>query len=188
MKRRVIILWIALSCIVMVRVGLAEPLTCKWFSIMLPSAAWKIDTQTYAGENTEDYRWIGMISEDGESGLCVDVEMQYVPSLAGYRLFEAEQDEIDAYALDIIASAETEGAKYIETVFTDAYSIPFVMLLASDQYGSFYYAETVANGWTISMFAYAYQSAESENFRALTHADYQKLTYLIQNFVPLKAE
>lgn len=143
---------------------------------------WTIDTLSYTSSNTDDSLWL---CDFHPAGCIIELDMiNYTDLYRTMSLYSANEAQMNLYMQDIVSSYESSGetARYLETyqvAYADA-QIPFLIYqVTGSKNGDFYYADTLANGWSITLYAY------SESETALDPKCLEHLKTLLSGFVPI---
>ena len=129
------------------------------------------------------YYNLGYIGGSRYYDLNVSVDLYYYEDFADMRLFSADSATLRDYAHSIESSFyEVQSSEIIEA---GEYGIPFVVVHGVDQDGECLYANTIANGWCISLCGFAYADRGYRNLRELTEEDEQVFRAIIESFEPI---
>lgn len=175
-------------------------------ALLLASAAVPAAAQTYVCENLctfdypDDWEDFGADSSNDEEGeyynlafiggsayddLNVSVDLYYYDVYADIRLFSADEATLRDYVRDIESSFYEVASS--EVVEVGEYGIPFAILRGTDRDGEALYAETLANGWCIAFYGYAY-GRNGREMRELTDEDERIFREIIASFEPILKE
>lgn len=123
----------------------------------------------FGSEPSKDGDDVAFVGGRRYNALTVDVQLFYDEYYDDVRLFEADEETLDDFA-GMLESTFYEVYS-TEIVRAGARGIPFAMVHGVDSSGDSLYAETIANGWSISFYGYAYADADYTQLRALTDED-----------------
>ena len=88
-----------------------------------------------------------------DDGLAIEAALEYFESLDGISLWDAGEEDFQAYVDMILEEFAEDGAVVLDPV--NANGIPFIIIRCEDDDGEYLYAETVTNGYVLSFYAYA---------------------------------
>lgn len=142
-----------------------------------------VDFGTDPSEDSDDVAFVG---GRRYNALTVDVQLFYDEYYADVRLFEADEDTLSDYA-GMLESTFYEVYSS-EIVRAGEHGIPFAMVHGVDDYGESLYAETIANGWSISFYGYAYADTDYTRMRALTDEDVEAFRAIVASVEPVLKE
>jgi len=145
---------------------------------------WGFVSSEDSENNTDTFTSIGIITDPSPTGLVVDMWIRYLEDWADFSLFDATEEEMEEYISLTLGDYEEDLAIYRETVYTDEYNIPFIVLVGFDSYGLYVHAETMASGWMICFDLYAYTDSTYETCRDLTEEEYAQFCEIIKSFMP----
>ena len=150
------------------------------FSFAYPDE-WLVDTLTYEATNTDKSLWL---CDFHMNGCIIELDIENFADLYGtMSLFCADQAQTELYRQDIIDSYESYGESIecletYEAVFENA-RIPFLIFqVTGSENGDFYYADTLANGWSITLYAY------DDTEKTLAPECLEYLKTLLRGFTP----
>ena len=153
-----------------------------FFAIQYP-ASWSVGPDS--SSDTEDYRYGGLLYSPEDTGFNVDIHLYNGGSeWEGFSL--ADQDMSVTEAFDEMC-IETTSYNYVtrEYVYTTSMGIPFVIYDAEDQYGPMFAAETVVDGWFVTIYGFAYDDGTFTDCRPLTDEDYRLFIDIVNTYTPI---
>lgn len=120
-------------------------------SVQLPDG-YDVDDTTYTYENTDTSQW-KFLAADSE--MLLECYYDQLDDYAGVSLANDSPEELQTYIDDTVAAFTNESTvvSVVETVRGDS-GVPFVIYAMTDDIGSFYYAETILDGWCLSLSFY----------------------------------
>lgn len=111
-----------------------------------------LDDATYAADNTENARWLFMLSKDNA---IIDAQVALEDEdYANFSMSSATEEERQAYVDYFLDSYADMDAKLITSLAVSEQSIPFYLYTITDEDGLYYFAETVEKGYSIGFYAY----------------------------------
>ncbi len=120
-----------------------------YYTVDYPDAL-TLDDTSYADENTEEDVWLFMLSGDD---YLIDASINTVDDYAGFSLYDATEEEKQAYLAEVADTFADKGATLVDTVMPES-GIPFYIFSMEDSDGPYYFAETIANGASVSFCCY----------------------------------
>ena len=123
-----------------------------WYTLTLPGN-WKIDLDDISESETGSFEDLGFMYAMEDDGLAIEASKEYYESLEGISLWDVTDEDFRAYMDMLLEEFADDGAFAYDPVY--AGEIPFVLIHREDEEGEFYYAETVADGYVLSFYAYA---------------------------------
>ena len=135
---------------------------------------------SYDEENA--YYNLAFIGGAGDTELCLSVDLYYYEEYADIRLFSANEATIDDFAGWLLEGCDgtLEAVRRVSD-----YQIPFVVLRTREDGGTVLSADTLTNGWDLSLSAYAYADAYSDVLRPLTDAECTLFLEILDSLEPL---
>ena len=139
---------LALTLCLTLTAALAETTTytaSTYYTVEYPSEM-QLDDTSYTSENTDTYTWLFMLNSDT---IVIDASMEQVEEYAGFSLFNATDEEKQAYLEEVADSYADYNCEYVDMFETTANQIPFYVFRMEDSDGPYYYVETIANGTSL---------------------------------------
>ena len=122
----------------------------EYYTLTLPDN-WKIDLDDL--EEDDKFEELGFMYAREDDGLAIEAALEYFESLDGISLWDAGEEDFQAYVDMILEEFAEDGAVVLDPV--NANGIPFIIIRCEDDDGEYLYAETVTNGYVLSFYAYA---------------------------------
>ena len=183
MKKKSIAILLALLLTLMPASALAKTLTCRnIFSIEYP-LLWINYGADDSWDVENEYYDLGFIGGFDASALNIELAAYYIPQYSDVRLFDAEQEIIDEFA-GLLLEEYPEG-ELVEIVYVGDYQIPFIIIRYCDSYGDGIAAETLSNGWNITLDGFAYADESYTSTRELTESDISTFMDVVYSFEPI---
>ena len=126
-----------------------------------------LDDATYTDELTDDSRWLYLLYDEN---YLIDATLEHVTGYEGESLYNADQDERDAYVADTLAAYADDDIALVREITTVS-GFPFYIYSREGTDGAFYFAETIANGTSVNFTAYyadAGRALDDDLLEALT--------------------
>ncbi len=124
-----------------------------------------LDDTSYKSDSTEDYLWLFLL--DGGT-YYIDASISTADGYEGFSLFNATEEEKQAYLDDSLADFADQNATFADIITTDG-GIPFYVFSMKDSDGPYYFAETIANGSSISFCCYYEDISATPDAPLLSH-------------------
>ena len=134
----------------------------------------------YDEENS--YYNLAFIGGAGDTDLCLSIDLCYYEEYADIRLFSSDAQIVDDFAGWLLEGGD--GA-LLEIRQVSPYRIPFVVLENREDGGTVLYADTMTNGWDLTLSAYACADANSDALRPLTDAERARFLEILDSLEPL---
>ena len=147
-----------------------------YYTVEYPSEM-ELDDTSYTDENTDTYTWLFMLI--GQT-YTIDANLEAVEDYEGFSLFNATDEEKQAYLEEVVDSFADNDCKYVSMFETTANQIPFYVFRMEDSDGPYYYVETIANGTSLS-FCVNYIDGSEPDEALLDEAE-----AVLQTLTPLK--
>lgn len=109
-----------------------------------------LDDVSYADESTDDYQWLFLLYNDT---YLIDASLSRVTGYEGESLYNATQEERDAYVADTLDAYADDNAQLTRELTTVS-GFPFYIFSLEGSDGAYYLAETIANGTSVNLYAY----------------------------------
>ena len=122
----------------------------EYYTLTLPGN-WRIDLDDVKKEGT--FEDLGFMYAREDDGLAIEAGLEYYERLDGISLWDADEEDFQAYVDMILEEFAEDGAYVLDPVYASA--IPFIIIRCEDDDGEYFYAETVTNGYVLSFYAYA---------------------------------
>lgn len=157
----------ALTLAILLALALAAPALAdtyaagQYFTVDYPDDL-TLDDATYTGDTTNDYIWLFMLYNDQH---VIDASLSPATGYENVSLYEATQEERDAYLADMLDAYADSNAVFVDTLTTVS-GFPFYIYTMDDGDGAYYYAQTIINGTSVDLCAY-YQDVETAPDQAL---------------------
>ena len=130
-----------------------------------------------------EYYNLGFIGGRGATDLNICLDLNYLEQFADFRLFDGDDQIAQDFASWLIN--DYENGKLLQIRRVGAHEIPFVILKIQDSYGPSYVAETLTNGWDLSLTAYAYTDSSYDVSRELTSEDLATFLAVVDSIEPI---
>lgn len=109
-----------------------------------------LDNETYTEDTTEDYIWLFLLSGD----ITIDAALTPAEGYEGVNLYEATEEQRQAYLDDMLDLYADDSAAYVDTL-TSVGGYPFYIYSMEDsEDGPYYYAETLIQGTSVNFCCY----------------------------------
>ena len=153
------------------------------FAINYPSD-WGVSTDD--SENTPDDLYCGMLFSPDDTGLNVEIYKYYLEDWADYTMLGMDSDGIAGFH-DMFMEMFGETLQYqpIGTLYTTRDGIPFLIYNAADEYGPMYVAESMLDGWFITLYGYGYTDDSYTLCRDLTADDLALFNAIVKTYAPM---
>ena len=125
--------------------------TTPYFTLTLPGD-WEIEPGSEYKSEYFEAEDLGFFYSPDDIGLAIEAWMYYFEDIKDFSLWNADEEQLQAYADETMELFEDEDAEYLGIVMADR--IPFVLIRSVDEDGEYLYAETVTNGYTITFYGY----------------------------------
>ena len=149
MKRTISFLLALLLALAAVTCAAAEGNVFKtgYFTIGLPDG-WEADTTPLDDEEEEEgFEYLGVFFDTKKVGLLVSTYLLYYEEYKGFSLWKSNEADLKLYAETVMEDFAEDHPEYLGTVM--AGTIPFVLIMGTDEDGEYLYANTVTNGYII---------------------------------------
>ena len=144
---------------------------------------WSVDVDD--SENTGTDQYCGLLYSPTDTGLNVEIYKYYLEGWADYTMLNTTSDELASY-IDLYTETGSDYQySYVDTIYTGRDGIPFLIFSAYDEYGHMYVAETMMDGWFITLYGYAYIDGTYTNCRNLFSTDLDLFKAIVQTYHPL---
>lgn len=153
--------------------------TTKYFTMTLPDG-WEIDTEDL--ESGQDAEALGFFGSSEEIGLVAGAYLVYYEDLKDFALWNAGEEELQAYAETVIEDFGDDSSEWIGTVM--AGSIPFILIKGEDADGEYLYADTITNGYSIQFEVYV-TDMEGEKYYPVTDSYIDQFKDILATFRPV---
>ena len=153
------------------------------FAINYPPA-WGVSTDD--SENTPDDLYCGMLFSPDDTGLNVEIYKYYLADWADYTMLDMDTEGIAGFH-DMLMAMYGETMQYqpLDTLYTTRDGIPFLTYNAADEYGPMFVAESMLDGWFITIYGYGYADASYTLCRTLTDDDLALFNAIVQTYAPM---
>jgi hypothetical protein len=138
-----------------------------------------LDDTAYAGDSTEDMLWLFLLS--GENYL-IDAALTSVPEYAGFTLSTATDAQKAEYIAEVMDSFADSGPSLM-TIMDSQSGVPFYVFSLTDDQGSYYYAETIADGVSVNFCCYYFDASIAPDTELLAN-----LKNVLNTYRPMPAE
>ena len=129
-----------------------------------------------------NYYNLAFIGGASDTDLCLSIDLCYYEEYADIRLFSSDAQIVDDFAGWLLEGGD--GA-LLEIRQDSPYRIPFVVLENREDGGTVLYADTMTNGWDLTLSAYACADANSDALRPLTDAERARFLEILDSLEPL---
>lgn len=153
-----------------------------FFAINYP-ASWSVGPD--ASQDTEEYRYGGLLYSPEDTGFNVDIHLYHAADWDDFSL--ADQDMATIEAFDEMTVETAPNLHYVrrEYIYTPGMGIPFIIYDAQDEYGPMFAAETIVNGWFVTIYGFAYTDGTFTTCRELTDDDYALFIDIVNTYTPV---
>ncbi len=131
--------------------------TTKYFTMQFPEG-WETDTEDLTQEDGVEE--LGYFEEQAAYGLSGGAFLVYYEELKDIRLFDAGEEELQAYIDALLEEFEEDHPVYLDTLM--AGQIPLVMLRCTDKDGEYIHVDTMTNGYAIEIQFYVMSDDEKD--------------------------
>ncbi|MBO7664221.1 MAG: hypothetical protein J6U01_12730 [Clostridia bacterium] len=131
--------------------------TTKYFTMQLPEG-WETDFEDLTNEDGVEE--LGYFGEPAAYGLTGGSFLVYYEEMKDFRLFDASQEEMQAYIDALMEEYKDDHPVYLDTVMAD--KIPLVMFRCTDQDGEYILIDTMTNGYAIEIQFYVMSDDEKD--------------------------
>lgn len=137
----------------------------KYYTMDYDAHAFWLDNTSNTEENTDDYKWLYMLYDDN---MVIDAVLVPAYGYEGVNLYEADEDEREAYVAETLESFAEYNAVYVDAL-TSVSGYPFYIFSMEDEDGPYYFGETIIGGTSVNLNCY-YSDKTAEPDDALLEA------------------
>jgi len=135
---------------------------------------------------TETIIGLGLLAGEGARDLNVQMDMRYYEDWSDWTLYNLSDEEMDHYIEVLLYDHSEYGAELVEVITSDVDGLSFVIIRGVDSYGDYFYAETMASGWSFGFNGYAFKNSDYDSCRDLTERDYELFVEIIRSFTAIR--
>lgn len=185
--KKMLILSLALLLILFCAPAHADTFSVEGLMKITFPDGWIVVDKADDEENNETFQNIAFLYEDKVDGLCMDVYTNFYKDWEDFTLSKCTDAEFDNYIDVIIDDYEEHDPMYLYSIDGKANGIPYVFVVfdMTDELGPYYFAETMASGWALTMSVYAFTDENYDTCRPLTDADTEVFLDILRTFEPL---
>ena len=158
---------------------LTQTFATPYYALSIP-AGWTIDTSDLKSD--KDYEELGLIYSPDDPGLTVDASLSYYSDMKDVSLWKATDAQMQDYIDKLTKELEDYEGRYVSTLQVGR--IPFVVFHASDEYGPYYYVDTMTNGYAVVFYVYDYNYG-TKQYTDPTEAEWSLFERILSTFVPV---
>lgn len=153
--------------------------TTKYFTLDLPEN-WIVDTEKLEDLSEQGIELLGYFSGPKDIDLTVSACLIYYDDLKDISLWNAGEQDIEAYKDSILEDFADEQPEFLEIITVN--NVPFVLVRCTDEDGTYVYADTITNGYSIQFQVYL---ADEENFHPITDEAIEQFKTILATFKPV---
>ncbi len=122
----------------------------RYYTMDYDDQAFWLDDTSYTGENADDYIWLYMLYDDS---MVIDAALAPAYGYEGVNLYEADEDEREAYVAETLESFADYNAVYVDAL-TSVSGYPFYIFSMEGEDGPYYFGETIIGGTSVNLSCY----------------------------------
>ncbi len=165
---------LASACIPMLA---EQTFSARYFTLEIPDS-WKTDTNDLQSEKGQ---WeLGYLYPSGT--VCIYAELTRYEQWSDFSLWNADEAGTAEYLQVLLEDYKEYSPRLFDTIY--AGRIPFLILELKDKDGTFYWAETMTNGYTVGFECYSL-SSDRKSYRDVTAAELEAFLDVLKTFKPV---